>query len=174
MILVGASAYEAALPFEVVNGSGAMVPAYAFPDVGGGLTNEFQFRLPGGAYTNATIANIEDLGNGNYQYKMTSGNTATAGKVFYRTNITGYENYARWEDIINIPASSAIADAVWDEVMENGKTARQWMRGIKAALWARVVYGTNSRAFRDDADTKNRIVATVDDSGRYGITEDLT
>lgn len=70
---------------------------------------------------------------------------------------------------------AAIADAVWDEVMENSKTARQWMRGFKSALWGKLTMTPTSRAYRDDADTKDRIVTSnVSSVGRGTITEDLT
>lgn len=72
-----------------------------------------------------------------------------------------------------VPTAGEVADAVWDEVIENAKTARQFMRGIKSTLWGKATFATSARVFRDDADTKDRISATISDDGRLSITEDL-
>lgn len=69
-----------------------------------------------------------------------------------------------------------IADAIWDEVMEGTRTARQFMRGWASALLGKLSGGgTATEVFRDIDDTKDRITATVDASGnRSAITLDLT
>lgn len=72
--------------------------------------------------------------------------------------------------------TAAAIDAIWDEVMEGAYTARQYMRGFASALLG-ILSGaaTTTVTIRDTADTKNRIVATVDASGnRSAVTRDLT
>lgn len=73
-------------------------------------------------------------------------------------------------------ALAAEVDAMHDEVIENSKTFRQMVRLMYAALCNKVTgLGTTSVAFRDDADTKNRIDATVDALGnRSAVTKDGT
>lgn len=66
-------------------------------------------------------------------------------------------------DLLTLPA---IADAVHDEVVEGTHTFRQYARGYASALFGKVAYSGTSRVFRDVLDTKDRITATVDASGR--------
>jgi hypothetical protein len=63
-------------------------------------------------------------------------------------------------------------DAIWDEVMENSKTARQFMTIMKAALAGKSTGGGSStNNYRNDADSANRIAATVDaDGNRSAVT----
>lgn len=70
--------------------------------------------------------------------------------------------------------SAAGIDSIWDEVMENSKTARQFMRIMKSALAGKSTGGGSAtNNFRDDLDTKNRIVASVDaDGNRTSVTVD--
>jgi hypothetical protein len=72
--------------------------------------------------------------------------------------------------------TAAAIDAIWDEVMESGFTGRQMIRGFAAALLAKASgLDTTTAIFRDIADTKDRITATVDASGnRSAVTLDLT
>lgn len=67
-------------------------------------------------------------------------------------------------------------DAVLDEVVEGTTTLRQMQRGFASALLAKAAgLDTTSATFRDLADLKNRITATVDASGnRTAVTLDLT
>lgn len=87
----------------------------------------------------------------------------------------------------NLPASPAAAgdamaltaaavDAILDEVIEGAYTLRQILRGYNSALMAKLSGAeVNSPAFRDLADSKNRITATTDASGnRTAVTLDLT
>lgn len=74
----------------------------------------------------------------------------------------------------DIPSASSIASAVWSYVAEGALTAVQLYRIIVAALAGKSTGGgTTSVAFRDVADSKNRIAATVDaDGNRTAITLD--
>lgn len=76
-----------------------------------------------------------------------------------------------------IDADALAADAVdeiWDEVLEGSLTGRQLMRIFLAALAGESTGGgTSTITFRDNADTKARISATVDASrNRTAITLD--
>lgn len=64
----------------------------------------------------------------------------------------------------------------WTEVIESGLTAAEVMRLISAVLCGKVSGGgTGVEVFRDIADTKNRVSATVDSSGnRTAFTYDAT
>lgn len=80
---------------------------------------------------------------------------------------------AEWHDLmINLqPATRQIDDlAYWDEVLENTLTAEQMMRLMLSVLTGKSNGGgTASIKFRDNADTKNRITATVDGDGNRTI-----
>lgn len=67
-----------------------------------------------------------------------------------------------------------IADAVHDEVVEGTLTLRNMLRVMKAALAGKSSGGgTNTVKFRDHADAKDRITATVDEDGnRTAVTLD--
>ena len=66
----------------------------------------------------------------------------------------------------------SLADQVFDEVVEGALKARQILRLLLAALAGKSSGGgTSSVAFRDVADSKNRVSATVDDDGnRTAVT----
>jgi len=72
--------------------------------------------------------------------------------------------------------SDAGVDAILDEVVEDSTTFRQMLRIIFAALAGKSSGGgTTTVKFRDIADTKDRITATVDSDGnRTAITLDGT
>lgn len=75
-----------------------------------------------------------------------------------------------------LPTAAENADAVWDEVVDGAVTARQSMRLQNSALGGESAgLDTDTAVFRDLADTKARITATVDASGnRSVVTRDLT
>lgn len=70
--------------------------------------------------------------------------------------------------------SAAGIDAILDEVYEGTRTVREWFRLGAAVLFGKSTGGgTANIKFRDEADTKDRIDATVDGSGnRTGMTLD--
>lgn len=76
----------------------------------------------------------------------------------------------------DIPSAAAIADAVHDEVVEGTTTLRQSIRLHNAALGGKVTgLDTFNPVFRDLADSKDVIDATVDGYGnRSAVTRDLT
>lgn len=70
--------------------------------------------------------------------------------------------------------SGEVGDAVLDEVVEGSYTLRELIRIFAAALAGKASgLGTTSAAFRDLADSKDRIAATVDaDGNRTAVTLD--
>ena len=72
--------------------------------------------------------------------------------------------------------SAAAVDEILDEVVEGTLTMRQILRLLLAEAAGKASGGgTTSIAFRDQADTKNRIAATVDASGnRSAVTLDAS
>lgn len=76
----------------------------------------------------------------------------------------------------DIPSAATIADAVHDEVIEGTTTLRQSIRLHNSALGGKVVgLDTFNPVFRDLADTKDVIDATVDTYGnRSAVTRDLS
>ena len=73
-------------------------------------------------------------------------------------------------------ALAAEVDAVWDEQVDGTTTARQSMRLQNATLAGKASgLGTTTAVYRDLADTKDRISATVDaDGNRTAVTRDVT
>jgi len=69
----------------------------------------------------------------------------------------------------------SLASAVWAQAIEAGYTAEEMMRVMSAALAGEVSgAGTSTVTIRDIADTKSRIVATVDGTGnRTALTLDV-
>lgn len=88
--------------------------------------------------------------------------TGTDGVVVAAASKTGYA------------LSAAGVDAIIDEVVEGTLTLRQMLRILKAATAGKSAGGgTATLTFRDVADSKNRISATVDANGnRTAITVD--
>lgn len=76
----------------------------------------------------------------------------------------------------DIPSAATIADAVHDEVIEGTTTLRQSIRLHNSALGGKVTgLDTFNPVFRDLADSKNVIDATVDSYGnRSAVTRDLS
>ena len=78
--------------------------------------------------------------------------------------------------VSDVPTAAAIADAVHDEVVEGTVTLRQSIRLHNAALGGKVQgLDTFNPVFRDLADSKDVIDATVDSYGnRSAVTRDLS
>lgn len=161
------------LEFRLVTEAGVPTSGHSW------ASGEVKLRLPGaGSFSNVDPADITDIGNGIYAIELDATDTATEGKAYYYIDsaaLPGYLDEARSESIIDFSSLTLpdIADAVWDEVMENSKSAREFMVGIKAVLWGKSARTGTSRNYRDDADTKDRIVSTVNDATRVITSEDL-
>lgn len=76
----------------------------------------------------------------------------------------------------DVPTAAENADAVLDEVVEGAVTLRQSIRLHNAALGGKASgLETTEAKYRDLADTKDRITATVDSDGnRTAVSRDLT
>lgn len=74
-----------------------------------------------------------------------------------------------------LPTAAENADAVWDEAVDGSTTARESLRLHNSALGGKASgLGTTTAVFRDLADSKARITATVDTEGnRTAVTRDL-
>jgi hypothetical protein len=81
-------------------------------------------------------------------------------------------------DVVNAVASEIadVPDDVWAFVVDGATTAAESMRLQNSALAGKASgMGTTTATFRDLADSKDRIVATVDASGnRTAITRDAS
>lgn len=79
-------------------------------------------------------------------------------------------------DALAADAVAEMADGLWDEVLESTLTGRQFMRIFMAALAGKSTGGgTSTIAFRDLADTKDRLSATVDvNRNRTAVAKDGT
>lgn len=97
--------------------------------------------------------------------KQISGDATAADNLESACDGTGYA----------IGGATAV-DAILDDVIEGSYTLRQLVRGFASALLSLVSgAGTSTVIFRDIGNTKNRIVATVDEDGnRTAITLTLT
>lgn len=85
----------------------------------------------------------------------------SSGLVFVNTNY----------DKAGYSLSSAGITAIWDEVLEGARSARKFMRLMLSVLVGKVSGLPGAPAFRDPADTKDRVVATTDANGnRSAVT----
>lgn len=96
--------------------------------------------------------------------------TASTGRVTVGTN-ADKTDYG-----LSTAERGSLADAIHDEAVESALTLRQILRIMLAALSGKSAGGgTTTITFRDQADGKNRISATVDGSGnRTAVTVDGT
>ena len=113
-------------------------------------------------------------------------NTGTGVATFSPSTAVTLVNGNNWVLVPTPPASTgavpdvaltaAAVDAILDEVVEGSTTLRQLLRGFASALLSKANgLATSTANYRDLADSKNRIVATVDaDGNRSAITLDLT
>lgn len=78
------------------------------------------------------------------------------------------------QDKTGYTLSSAAIAAIWNEVLEGARTARQFMRLILSVLVGKVSgMDSNHPLFRDPADTKTRVDALTDANGnRTSVTLD--
>jgi len=71
-------------------------------------------------------------------------------------------------------STANVGDAVWKFLIENGYTASDLMRILTAIAVGKTTIVGSTVTFRDTADTKNRVVATMDGSERDTVTLDVT
>ena len=142
----------------------------------------------GGAFAQKNAAQtLAHDGFGWYAVALDATDTGTLGQLIVAIHEAGA--LPVWREFMVVPANvydSMIAgtaflkadakDSVFDGVVENGKTFVQVVRGMVAAMLGKSsgLSGTTA-VYRDNADAKNRISATVDEHGnRSAVTLDLS
>lgn len=94
MILKGASDTSAEIPFTLVDGSFNPITGHSWVNFGDGTTAELYVRVPGGTMQRATISRIVSCGRGRYVYRLTAGETATAGCAMVNTNVATAQEWS--------------------------------------------------------------------------------
>lgn len=95
-ILQGASGSEAELPFAIYDGDGEPVEGHV---VG---TGDLKLRLPGAtSFTNANVANVLEVGHGQYVLQLTSEETADEGMAFVVYNDGSNRFWSSYEPIVS-------------------------------------------------------------------------
>jgi len=99
-----------------------------------------------------------------------TGNVTQPAISNVKSGITYGANNTQYTGTLVVPADQ------WDNVIENGLTARQLMRVMAGVLVGKASgMNTDTPVFRDLADTKNRLSATTDASGnRTSVTIDVS
>jgi hypothetical protein len=142
-------------------GAGRVLPlsagAYNYTGTSANLKTDRHLQLAAGVYNysgeDATLTYTAGSATVNYTLDL------AAGTYSY----TGLPAKAILEVDMIVGATPA---EVWDEVLESGYSARQLMRIMTSVLDGKVSgAGTGTESFRDLADTKNRVVSTVDSNG---------
>lgn len=108
---------------------------------------------------NSVVVNgaaMSEVGNGYYKYDFTAHNRAKE-YVFLADSVTltGVERYA----------SGNINSSIWKEVIDVGYTAEEVQRLMTGPILGKLSgVGTGIERFRNIADTKDRVVGTIDGS----------
>jgi hypothetical protein len=131
-----------------------------------GLTLTITLSKNGGAFSSISPT-VTERGNGWYNIALTSAHTDTLGDLALHVSAAGADPTDRFDDVVDRPKDLLdYADAV-----EASLTLRQAVRLISAVLAGDAVVSGNNIIFRNAlADTKNRIVVTVDESGNRTFT----
>jgi len=120
---------------------------------------------------------VVDRGSGWYDLALTAAHTDTLGDLALHVTGTGADP----SDLINVIVAgsldadiSGVAASVWATVLDAGLTATEITRLMIAVLAGKSSGGgTTTITFRNLADSKDRIVATVDANGnRTAVTRD--
>lgn len=110
---------------------------------------------------------MTEIGGGFYKYEFTTYDTEESYSFVDSVTLTGYERYAVGEITKNHNGL--------EDVLENGETVKNYLRGLIAPfLGKRTGMGTGTTIFRDQADSKDRLIVTLDSSGNItAIVMDL-
>lgn len=158
-----------------------------------GLTPTVTLSKNGGAFA-PPAGTVTELANGWYKVAGNATDTGTLGPLILNATGAGADPVDVVFDVVafdpqsatnlglstltTIPTAAANAAGLLDLAagVEAGLTLREALRGMVAALLGKVSGAdTTEISFRDQADTKDRIVATVTaDGNRTAITKDLT
>jgi hypothetical protein len=142
------------------------------------------------------------ISNGIYYAVLDATDTDTLGSMIVFVHVSGalpvrvecvvlaanvYDSLIGGGDLLQVDATqfagtayatalAAEVDAVWDEQVDGTTTARQSVRLQNSAMGGKASgLGTTTAVYRDLADSKDRISATVDaDGNRTAVTRDLT
>jgi len=116
--------------------------------------------------------------DGQYAVNITGGNSNIGDNVNLNQVSVRSANSA---GLVEVPVvaehtPAEIALAVWQYIIESGLSAEQSMRLMNAILGGKVSgAGSGTETFRNPADTKNRVISTVDSNGnRTNVTTDLS
>jgi hypothetical protein len=105
-------------------------------------------------------------------------NTPTGAEITYALGSFGASVSADPADQTDIDAiTSAIADVprlVWEYFMDGTYKAIEYMRGMAAAAFGKSSSTAGHRKYRNPADTKDVIDATVNAGDRTAVTKDFT
>jgi hypothetical protein len=149
-----------------------------------GLTPTVTISKNGGAFATPTGA-VTELSGGWYKIAANATDSDTLGQIVIHATSAGADpcDDKSYEVVLldpqtAVPTAAANAAGLLDLAagVETGLTFRQALRGIVATLFGKVSgAATTTISIRDQADTKDRIVATVDANGnRSAITKDFT
>ena len=126
----------------------------------------------------ASSAVYVEGGTGGYGFEVYAGSGSNADAIYLGGDGTGKsvnapQNIAVSDGNLTL---AAIRDAVWAKTIETGYTALQSTRLMLSALAGKLSgAATTTVTIRNAADSKNRIVATVDSDGnRSAVTHDTT
>ncbi len=145
----------------------------------------WEVEIDGTATELQSAAAATEIGDGLYRYILASGSVDAEGEYLAVFKTAGVVDQAHMAAIWSVArggienlnaAIGSVPDAVWDEVLEGALTGRQIIRIILAVLAGiSTGGGTTSVAFRDNADSKDRVAATVTAAGnRTAVTLDGT
>jgi hypothetical protein len=126
----------------------------------------------GAAAANITTLPTPTTGGpvGLHDLVLAQAETATAGPLAYWVEKAGVRTYADFEMV------GGMANEIWNYVTESTHTAADMVRMFAARLFgkATVLTGDGSYAYRDIADSKNRIAGTISGTARSITTRDGT
>lgn len=90
------------LPNSVDPVNGAPITGHTF------VPGEVQVCLPGGAYANATVGNISEVGFGSYELALTPAQTTTRGKAFIYALVAGAQRFEGFSTILNVGSPALV------------------------------------------------------------------
>ena len=162
------------IPMKLVDATDGFTPET-------GLTfsaSELKVSKGGGAEANSA-GSVLEIGGGLYMYVPSSGEVDTFGQLTVRTNKSGVRDSVFTAQIIAIDPYISINSTIFDvdDTVETGMTLRGALRILLSVICGKASgAGTTTETFRNAvADSKNRVVATVDSSGnRSAISYDMT
>lgn len=181
ILLSESTAARRRLPFACVDETDGKTPETGLTFAAG----ELQLSKNGAAFANAA-GTVTELSDGAYHYEATAAELDTVGFLLLKVEKTGVRLVLQLAAQVvatdpytaqaAAPTAAANAAAVWAAVSEGAETFGDAIRLIGAVLFGRATIpeGDGSYAFRNKADTKNRIAGTVTATARTVSTRDGT